>query len=108
MYYYFNSDFPAIIKIDGVYKGLINKINEFYKFYKDKMINHTVHEYITLAKAYNYLKDKEVYASINNERVKVKVLDINNNGNLIILEDIGDSFQCVEIIILVEKMNIRI
>lgn len=32
MYYYFNSDFPAIIKIDGVYKGLINEINEFEIF----------------------------------------------------------------------------
>ena len=42
-------------------------------------------EYITLAKAYNYLKDKEVYASINNERVKVKILDINEDNSLKVL-----------------------
>ncbi len=29
MYYYFNSEFPAIIKIDGIYKGLINEVNQF-------------------------------------------------------------------------------
>lgn len=64
---------------------------------KDKLLKEVVEEFITLynkflqndntyldiVKNNNYLKNKEVY--LNNQ--KIKVLDINNNGNLIILED---------------------
>lgn len=59
-----------------IYKQLLKDITNF--------INGD-NKYITLAKAYNYLKDKEVYVSINNERAKVKVLDINEDNSLKVL-----------------------
>ena len=40
-----------------------------------------------MARSYNYLKDKEVYASINNKRVLVKVLDINEDNSLKVIFD---------------------
>lgn len=42
-------------------------------------------EYLKEIKENNYLKDKEVYALINNDKTKVKVLDINDDCSLKVL-----------------------
>lgn len=59
---------------------LIDILEQFDIIYQE-LINNNL-SFINNIRKYNYLKDKEVY--INNE--KVKVLDINNKGNLIILD----------------------
>ena len=41
--------------------------------------------YLQTCREYNYLKNKEVYAFYQNEKIKVKVLDINNDNSLKVL-----------------------
>lgn len=59
-----------------IYQQILKDICDFKK---------KKHYHISLARSYNYLKDKEVYASINNKRVLVKVLDINEDNSLKVL-----------------------
>lgn len=52
-------------------------------FYLNKMKNEPgLKNHIEYAKKHNYLKDKEVYATISGIKKKVKVLDINNDCSL--------------------------
>ena len=41
-------------------------------------------EYLKVAKTNNYLKNKKVYAYINNVKTLVKVIDINEDNSLIV------------------------
>lgn len=59
-------------------------LNEFYDLYI-KFINNN-NDYLDICVNNNYLKEKEVY--LNNE--PIKVLDITNNGNLLV-EDINNN-----------------
>lgn len=65
-----------IIK-DKIFNQLYNdfmKVKEGYDFYND-------------IKEYDYLKDREVYAEINNEVKKIKVLGIDSDYSLKVLQD---------------------
>lgn len=60
--------------------------NNILKYF-EKLKENSFTDYITFARENNYLKDKEVYATINNYKKKVKVLDINDDCSLKMLID---------------------
>ena len=74
-------------------KTLYKNFDNYFKKLKEGN-----NEYLIFAKNNNYLKNKEVYALINNKKELVKVLDINNDLSLLIkLNDLEKSIYSGEI-----------
>lgn len=63
--------------------------NKIYKSIKKQIALFKLNksDYLCVARQLNYLKDKEVYAYINNKKTKVKVIDINDDNTLKVLSD---------------------
>lgn len=71
--------------------SMINELNKeinieelkiiLFKTIEDNL-NNIDADYYSIIKEYDYLKDKEVYANIDNENKKIKVLGINNDYSL--------------------------
>lgn len=72
-----NQRYDISLLKDNIYKRLVNDfmiLKQGYDFYKDII-------------KYDYLKDKEVYAEINNELKKIKVVGIDKDYSLKVLDD---------------------
>ena len=54
---------------------------------RDIFISEITEQYLEIVRNNNYLKDKEVFASINNKQELVKVIDVNEDNSLKILLD---------------------
>ena len=81
---------PTSIFLETNQKQDIEKIKQFVFDKIEKMLfkfKGEKEKYLEEIKNNNYLKNKEVYALINNEKVLVKVLDINDDCSLKILYD---------------------
>ena len=63
---------------EKVYESLLSQINK---------IKENDYSYLVVAKNNNYLLNKEVYAYVNNQKVLVQVLDINEDNSLKVLLD---------------------
>lgn len=63
--------------------------NKIYKSIKKQLalFKSNKSDYLCVARQLNYLRDKEVYAYINNKKTKVKVIDINEDNTLKVLSD---------------------
>lgn len=63
--------------------------NRIYKSIKKQLALFRVNksDYLCVARQLNYLKDKEVYAYINNKKTKVKVIDINEDNTLKVMSE---------------------
>lgn len=75
------NDATSIFNVTNI-KYNLNEIKE--KVYETLIeeINKNDDSYLKIAKENNYLLNKEVYALIDNNKVKVKVIDINNDNSL--------------------------
>ena len=63
---------------EKVYDSLLSQLNK---------IKENDYSYLVVAKNNNYLLNKEVYAYVNNQKVLVQVLDINEDNSLKVLLD---------------------
>lgn len=74
------------LNIDINIFSLRKRIEEELYIYLNSLKNNNK-EHIIFAKNHNYLKDKEVYGTINNEKKFIKVIDINDDCSLKIKVD---------------------
>ena len=74
---------PTSIKKELGEEISVKKVKKIvYKQIVNNFENIESSNYLNIARSSNYLKNKEVYAEINNEKKLVKVLDINEDNSL--------------------------
>ena len=79
----------SIIKIKNKKTSIFLLKNKLYKLISKELnkIEFDDKSYLEIVRNNNYLKDKEVFASINNKQELVKVIDVNEDNSLKILLD---------------------
>lgn len=81
---------PTSVSLEINKKVSLNDLKtKIYENFIDslKKINRNDYSYLDIVRGNNYLKDKSVYAIIDNEKVLIEVIDINDDNSLKVIKD---------------------